>query len=49
MYGTKRANMSTVMNEGVKTRYKTVTAQVFTVVGISVEFSTSILKSKGCF
>ena len=45
-YGTTRANMSTVMNEGVKMRCEAVTADFFTVVGLLVEPSTAIAKTK---
>ena len=43
---TKIAKMTMVMNKGVKTRWKVVTTQVFTTVGLFVEISTSIEKSK---
>ena len=43
-YGTTRANMSTVMNEGVRMRYKVVTANLLKVVGLLVEPSTVISK-----
>ena len=39
--------MSKVMNKGVNTSYKTVTNQVFTVVGLIVELITAIEKLKG--
>ena len=39
--------MSTVTNEGVNIRCKAVTTNVFTVVGLLVELSTAIEKSKG--
>ena len=39
--------MSTVMNEGVKICCKSVTTQVFTVVGLLVELCTAIAKPKG--
>ena len=42
--GTKRSNMSTVMNEGVNIRFKSVITQVFTEVGLLVELGTSIEK-----
>ena len=38
--------MSTVMNEGVKMRCEAVTADFFTVVGLLVEPSTAIAKTK---
>ena len=44
-YGTTRAMMSMVMNEGVKIHCKAVTTQVFTV--FLVELDTAISKSKG--
>ena len=47
IYGMTRAKMSTVMNEGVKISFKVVTTQLFTVVGLLVEISTAIEKSKG--
>ena len=43
-YGTTRANMSTVINEGSEMHCKAVTTQVFTV--LLVELGTSIAKSK---
>ena len=46
-YGTARANMSTVMNEGVDIHCKAVTTQLFTLVGLLVELGTAIEKSKG--
>ena len=45
-YRTKRANMSTVMNKGVRIHCKAVTTQVFTVLGLLVELVTYIAKSK---
>ena len=39
--------MSTLMNEGVEIHCKSVTAQVFTVVGLIVEIGTAIAKSRG--
>ena len=42
MYGTTRANISTVTNEGVKIRCKAVTTQVLTVLVLIVELSTAI-------
>ena len=42
--GTKRANMSTVMNKGVNMSYKYVTEKLFTVVGLLVEPITAIGK-----
>ena len=47
IYGTTRANMSTVMNEEVRICCKSVTAQVFTLVGLLVELSIVIKKSNG--
>ena len=41
--------MSTVMNEGVNMRCKLVTYQVFTVVDLLVEISTSTEITKGYF
>ena len=46
-YGTTRAKMSTVMNEGVDIRCKAVTNQVFAVVGLIVELGTAIVKLMG--
>ena len=46
-YGTTRAKMSMVMNEGVKIHCRSITTQVFTVVGLLVEIDKSIEKSKG--
>ena len=43
-YGTTRANISMVINEGVKIRCKAVTNQVFTLVGLLVELATAITK-----
>ena len=40
--------MSTVMNEGVNICFKSVTTQVFTVVGLLVEIVTNIEKPNGC-
>ena len=42
-YGTIRANMSTVMNKGVKINFKAVTNQVFKL-GLLVELGTYIAK-----
>ena len=39
--------MSTMMNEGVAIPFKSVTKQVFTVVGLLVELVISIAKYKG--
>ena len=44
-YGTTRANMATVMNEGVGIHCKAVVNQMFIV--LLVEVGTSILKLKG--
>ena len=41
--------MSTVINKGVKIYFKSVTANLFTVVCLLVEPSTSILKQKSSF
>ena len=46
-YGMKRANMSMVMNEGVNICCKSVTTQVYTVIGLLVELVTYIAKAKG--
>ena len=46
-YGTTRAKMSTVMNEGVEIHCKLVMTQVFTV--LLVEIVTAISKPKGLF
>ena len=46
-YGTTRANMSTVMDEGVQMCCKSVTSNLFTVVCLLVEPITSIEKPKG--
>ena len=46
IYGTTRANMSTVMNKGVKIHCKEVTANFFIVVGLVVEPSKDIAKTK---
>ena len=43
-YRTTRENLSTVMNKGVKMRYKAVTANLLTVVGLLVEPSKAIKK-----
>ena len=43
-YGTKRSNMSKVMNEGVRMHCKSVMANLFTLVGLLVETSTAIQK-----
>ena len=43
-FGTKRANMSMVMNKGVKMHCKAVTANLFAVLGLLVEPSTAISK-----
>ena len=45
-YGTTRANMSTVMNEGVKVCCKATATNFFTVVGLLVELSTATSKTK---
>ena len=45
-HGTKRVNISTVMNEEVKMHWKSVTSKFFTVAGIIVEISTSNKKPK---
>ena len=47
IYGSTRSNMSMVMNKGVKMHWKSSMAQVFTVVGLIVELSTAISKTKG--
>ena len=47
-YGTKRANISIVMNEGVMIRCKLVMANFLSVVGLLVKPSTNIAKPKGC-
>ena len=45
-YVMTRERMLTMMNEGVKIRYKAVTNQVFKVVGILVELGIDIGKPK---
>ena len=46
-YRTTRAYMTMVMNNGVKMRCKSVTANVFTLVGLLVEPKQAISKPKG--
>ena len=46
-YGTTRANTSTLMNKGVNMSCKVFTANLFAVVGLYVEPSTSIENPKG--
>ena len=46
-YGTARANMSNVMNKGVKMCCKAVTANFFTLVGLIFEPSIAIGRLKG--
>ena len=45
IYRTTIANMSTVMNEGAKMRYKSVMTKLLTLVGLLVEPSTAISKT----
>ena len=42
-YGTTRAKMSTVMNEGVKMRCKAVTTNFLKLLGLIIELRTFIL------
>ena len=46
-YGMKIEKISTVMNQGVNIRFKAVTPNLFTVVGLLVELGTAIVKSQG--
>ena len=46
-YGTARANISTVMNKGVKMLYKVTTTKIFTFLAVIVELSTYVSKPKG--
>ena len=46
-YGTARANISTVMNKGVKMLYKVTTTKIFTLLAVIVELSTYVSKPKG--
>ena len=48
-YGTKRANISTVMNGGVEIHCKAVTTQVFTVLCLLGELGIDITKSNYYF
>ena len=41
-YGTKRENISTAINEGVKMRYKAAMANLFVVVVVVIFLSTSL-------
>ena len=45
-YGMTRQNTSTVVNKGVKMCCKRATAKIFTVIGLIVEFITSVAKQR---
>ena len=47
IYGTARANISTVRKDGVNMRCEVVTTQVFTVLGLLVGLGIIIEKPKG--